>query len=236
MHYTPSDPGNQTALRDLPGSAPHPYGPGVVLPQGFAMVLGDTDHHLLQIGLDYGQHTSLQPGKIEWNSRTLLKDNDQRRDYFAGELVSVLSYSSSQSWHPESVQRETVKGWESVTNRVALTPQSSVSFCRAVGAGQYREHYMIPNVPFEYAVPVLKGWELGYLCSDHHVRDMGVSISDWRYERGPSATSGTLYYTLDTELTDSDGNYSYGRASIDVWGMNARGLPPHPLNSAAPRE
>jgi len=65
---------------------------------------------------------------------------------------------------------------------------------------------------------------------------MGISIRDWHYERAPNATSGTLFYTLDMELTDSDNNYSYGRASIDVWGMNARGLEPHPLYSAVPRE
>ncbi|HEY6878334.1 MAG TPA: hypothetical protein VI299_09950, partial [Polyangiales bacterium] len=165
-----------------------------------------------------------------WTARTLLKDNDKRRDYYAGQLVSIMSYSSPQSWHPESVLRESYKGWEPVTNRVSLKPQSSVSFCGAIGDTRYTEKYKIENVPFEYAVPVLKGWELGYLCTDHHVRDIGVAIREWRYERAPQATQGTLYYTLDFQLGDDDDNYSYGRASIDVFGMNARGLEPHPLD------
>lgn len=230
VHNTESDPGNDSALRTLSGSAPNPYGPGVVLPEGFAMVLGDADHHLLQIGLDYGQHTSFEAGKITWDSRTLIKDNDTRRDYFAGEVVATLSYSSPQSWHPESVLREGYKGWENVTNRVGLKPRSSESFCGAVGDESRKEQYKVENVPFEYAVPVLKGWELGYLCTDHHVRDMGVSISDWRYERDTNAKSGTLYYTLESKLYDDDDNYSYATASIDIFGMNARGLEAHPLN------
>jgi hypothetical protein len=78
---------------------------------------------------------------------------------------------------------------------------------------------------------VLKGWELGYLCTDHHVREIGASITDFRYERELNATTGTLYYTLDVKLTDDEGNLSYGAASVDIFGMNARGLEAHPLNT-----
>jgi hypothetical protein len=233
MQNTSSDPGNDSALRSMTGAANNPYGPGVVLPQGFAMIFDGDDHHLLQVGLDYGQHATVEPGKIQWRSRTVLKDDDARRDYFAGELVSVLSYSSPQSWHPASVLRQTANGWQVVQNEVSLAPQASDSFCSAVGDPTHAQNYKILNVPYEYAVPVLKGWELGYLCTDHHVREIGASITDFRYEREPNAMTGTLYYTLDVKLRDDQGNLNYGGASIDVFGMNARGIGTHPLNAQA---
>jgi hypothetical protein len=230
LHQTAADPGNDGAVRFLSGSTNNPYGPGVVLPQGFAMLFSGPDHHLLQVGLDYGQHYTLPGGFIAWDSRTLLKDNDKQRDYYAGELVATLSYSSPQSWHPESVQRKSVYGWESQPNAVGLLPYGSTSFCSGLGDSSRVEEYKIEGVPFEYAVPVLKGWELGYVCTDHHVRELGASIVDWHYERGADAKAGTLYYTLSTKLGDDGDNVSYGRASIDVFGMNARGIGRHPLN------
>jgi hypothetical protein len=41
------------------------------------------------------------------------------------------------------------------------------------------------------------------------------------------------YYTLETKLTDAEDNVSYARASIDIFGLNARGIERHPLNVPA---
>ena len=228
---TSSDPGNHTALRALPGSAFHGYGPGVVLPQGFALMWAGGDQHIIQAGFDYGSHFRSAEGQIAWTSRTILKDNDERDDYYGAELVSVLGYASPQPWHPAVVLRETpTGGWSPVNNTVSLTPQASSWFCTGIGNPTREEQYKIENVPFEYAVPVLKGWDLGYLCTDHHVRQMGASIRDFRYERAPDAKTGTLYYTLSLLLNDDSGNLNYGQASVDILGMNALGLGPHPIN------
>lgn len=40
---------------------------------------------------------------------------------------------------------------------------------------------------------------------------------------------GFSYYTLDVALGDDSGNASDGGASIDIFGMSARSLEPHPL-------
>jgi hypothetical protein len=218
-----SDPGNDTALRDLYGSSNNVYGQGVVLPQGFALLwTGNSDRHLLQTGFDFGVPAKTVDNRLSWTSRTLLKDNDQRNDYMAAELATVLSYSSPQMLHPQTVMHETRRGWEPVTNEVSLAPQDQVSFCTAIGDPTGEEHYKIEGVPLQYAVPVLRGWELGYLCTDHHVREMGASITDFSYERDASGTSGTLYYTLSMLLSDDSGNLDYGGAVVDVFGMNAR--------------
>jgi hypothetical protein len=63
-----------------------------------------------------------------------VQGHDRRRDYYAGELVSILSYSSPQSWHPKAVYRETALGsWESVQNAVSLQPEAPASYCSAYG-------------------------------------------------------------------------------------------------------
>jgi hypothetical protein len=228
-----SDPGNDTAERNLNASSTNSYGQGAVLPQGFALMwTGDSDRHLLQAGFDFGAPIKTVDNGLSWTSRTLLKDNDQRNDYMGAELVSVLSYASPQMLHPPTVMHETRNGWVAVTNEVSLTPQDQVSFCTAVGDPTGAENYKIEGVPLEFAVPVLRGWELGYLCTDHHVREIGATISDFRYEREPASTTGTLFYTLTMLLTDDSGNLDYGNAVVDVFGMNARGEGPHPIQLA----
>lgn len=226
-----SDGGNDTALRVLPGFTNNVYGQGVVLPQGFALMwTGDTDHHLYQAGLDLGTPVKTVDNGLSWSSRTLFKDNDRRRDYVGAELVSVLSYASPQMLHPQRVMRATQNGWVEVQNDVSLAPADSVSFCTGIGDPTGEAQFRIDNVPLDYAVPVLRGWELGYLCTDHHVREIGTSITDFRYERDPNATSGTLYYTLSQRLSDDSGNLDYAAAAIDVFGMNALGEGPHPVD------
>jgi hypothetical protein len=229
-----SDPGNSTALRNLNGSATNAYGPGVVLPQGFALMWGgDSDRHLFQTGFDFGNPVKTVDGGLAWTSRTLLKDDDQRHDYCGADLVSVLSYACPQMLHPETVSRQTTSGWQSATNSVSLAPQDPISFCTGVGDPTGEAHYKIENVPFQYAIPVLKGWELGYLCNDHHVRQIGASITDFSYVQDPGGTTGTLFYTLSMLLSDDSGNLDYGNAVVDVFGMNARGPAPQPVNPPA---
>jgi hypothetical protein len=230
----PSDPGNSTALHSIDGSARNVYGDGVVLPQGFAMMWDDHgDRHVLQAGFDLGQHYASGSGQMAWTSRALLKDNDAANDYYAAELVSTMTYSSPQWFHPEEVSLETSQGYESRSNQVSLTPLASDSYCTAVGDSTPRvAHYRIDNVPYAYAVPVLSGWELGYLCTDHHVRDIGAAITDFRYVRGPDGSGGSLYYTLELALGDDSDNINYARASVDVLGLKPLSAGPYPLSVA----
>ena len=229
----PSDPGNSTALHTIAARANNPYGSAAVLPQGFAMMWDDHgDKHVLQAGFDLGTHYTSGQGEIAWTSRTLFKDNGAANDYYAGELVSTLSYASPEQYRPSEVSLETSQGFKPRSNAVELTPLASVSNCTAVGDSTREQHYRIDNVPYEYAVPVLAGWELGYLCTDHHVRQIGAAITGFRYERAPNAQAGTLYYTLSLALDDDSGNINYGRAAVDVVGLKPLSAGPHPIFGA----
>lgn len=216
-----SDPGNNSALHAIDGLARNFYGNGVVLPQGFAMMWGDrkSDKHLLQAGFDLGQHYAAGSGQMAWTSRALFKDNGDATDFYAGELVSTLSYSSPDWFHPAEVSLATPQGFVPQANGVKLTPFEGDDSCSAVGnsspsVGQYRV-----DVPYAYAVPVLSGWELGYVCTDHHVRQMGAAITDWRFERRADGLGGTLFYTVEHYLGDDSDNVNYARVSIDVLGL-----------------
>jgi len=67
-----SDPGNSSALHTIDGVARNIYGPGVVLPQGFAVMWGDRgDRHVLQAGFDLGQRYSSGSGQMAWTPRML---------------------------------------------------------------------------------------------------------------------------------------------------------------------
>jgi hypothetical protein len=230
----PADPGNSTALHAINGGARTVYGPGVVLPQGFAVMWNDSgDKHVLQAGFDLGQRYSAGTSQMGWTSRVLLKDNDAANDFYAGELVSTMTYASPDSYHPTSVYLQTAQGYEARTNGVSLTPMSSESFCTAVGNSTPTvQHYRIDNVPYAYAVPVLSGWEMGYLCTDHHVREIGAAITDFNFVRSADGTAGTLYYTLELALSDDSGNINYAAASVDVLGMKP--LQTSPLPALAP--
>ena len=80
------------------------------------------------------------------------------------------------------------------------------------------ENYRI-DVPYAYAVPVLSGWELGYVCTDHHVREIGAAITGWRFERRADGLGGSLFYTLEQALGDVSDNINYARVSVDVLGL-----------------
>jgi hypothetical protein len=51
---------------------------------------------------------------------------------------------------------------------------------------------------------MLTGWELGYLCDDEHVKEIGIWIDEWSYEKAPGAPAGTLRYKLSSILKDKN--------------------------------
>jgi hypothetical protein len=39
-------------------------------------------------------------------------------------------------------------------------------------------HIVVGNIPYEYAVPKLTGWNVGYTASDQHVKEIGIWIEE----------------------------------------------------------
>jgi hypothetical protein len=80
---------------------------------------------------------------------------------------------------------------------------------------------VIENVPYEFAVPMLTGWELRYggRPSDHHVREVGIWLDEIAYQLPAAAPAGTLSYKLSSVLRDDDNNASVTRHSVTVLGF-----------------
>jgi hypothetical protein len=190
--------------------------PVAVLPRGFAYFWWGGDHHMLQLGynLDHSEifaeqgklynnnpdHVrtagDLMSGKlaplptpaslvdsgfVSWNTYSIFKDNDSRRDYVFSELISTVGGNDVGIVQPP----------------FAILPKEGVGGDFLPG-GVIQEHVVIENVPFEYAVPVLTGWELSYLTDDQHVKEVGISIDDWSF------IGDTLSYRLSSILRDDD--------------------------------
>ena len=89
--------------------------------------------------------------------------------------------------------------------------------CIGAPAGAKTETSVVENVPFEYAVPLLTGWNIFYFCDDEHVAELGTWIPEFSYERRPDRPTGTLSYSVTSILRDKDsnpGHLSSNRVSI----------------------
>jgi hypothetical protein len=240
MHTAGADAGNHTARRALPGGVSLPYPlPRAVLPRGFGLswsVATEDDHNLLQAGFDLGIPVH-NGNTISWTSTTLWKDNSIRRDYYGAEMVSVLNGAGVQMLHPPKVLRRSDGRWLLQSNRVPLTPHAPEGVGCVGGEELIQTQYSVQHIPFDYAVPVLAGWQLEYPCSDHHVKTIGVWLKGFSYVKASGDSTGTLFYTIESTLADAALRGTHGgeaQHKISVLGLNRSGLlPPTPTGSTS---
>ncbi len=219
-----------TPLLPIPGFLQNAAWSGLdevaLLPRGFALMYTDQDdRHLLQAtfkddsgdvyvegGKIYGfgevGATQSQAGNgfVSWESTGLLKDNDTRHDQLLLDLVSGLGGQDVGLISPP----------------FTLLPQEDEGIgCAAIGApGIHQEEKSVEAVPYQFAIPVLAGWDLFYPCDDEHVTEIGAWIQDWKWTPGTSPGGGTLSYNLHSILTDKDGDPPFlGRYQVKILGL-----------------
>jgi hypothetical protein len=81
-----------------------------------------------------------------------------------------------------------------------------VLICLSESPGEKTEDVVIENVPYEYAIPMLTGWNLHYGCDDEHVTEVGTWLDEIHYDKTPAAPTGTLRYKVSSILKDKDGS------------------------------
>jgi hypothetical protein len=146
-----------------------------------------------------------------WEPYGIIKDNDLRRDTYHVEYVAVLGGDDIAVVRPP------------FSILPAEDEEDLFSSCVAPDAEVKTEEYVIENLPFDYALPMLTGWNLTYSCDDEHVAEVGVWLEDFSYEKAPDAPTGTLRYTLGSVLRDKeDGPNHTIRHKVDVLGLNGR--------------
>ena len=205
-----------------------------ILPRGFAFNWsGCDDRHLLQIGynLDHSEifikqgkrykkkfdtvtptlpnsASQVDSGYVSWETSTIFKDNDARRDYAFGEIVSGLGGSDVGIIQPPFS---------------ILPVEEAGGGCIYSNSGILKiEGFVIEKVPYEHAIPMLTGWDLQYECDDEHVKEIGIWIDEIHYDKDPNVQTGTLSYKLFSILKDKndDPGFNY-RHKVTVLGLKA---------------
>jgi hypothetical protein len=226
LTFTKNNSSTSNAVHPLPGSFTdaNSYGPPrAVLPRGYGMWWrsGD-DHHVLHIGFDMGL-PSTSGNTISWTSKTLLKDNSTARPYEAAALVSVLSGNSVRCGSLRvRVLPLGATTWREQVNTWTLTARSPSPCPSRPNGGSKMYHFIVEGVPFDYAVPMLSGWDVGNVCDDTHVKQVGVWMEDFDYVRDPNAPTGRMVYTIASVFED-EGNpqQSAERYKIQILGFNS---------------
>ena len=147
-------------------------------------------------------------GLVSWNTYVIFKDNDTRTDYGFVELVSAMGGNDVGVVQPPFSILPS-EGTDSLFSRCAyIPPPSEVK----------TEDFVVENVPFQYAIPMLTGWSLEYTCTDHHVKDIGIWIDGWTY------SGGRLQYTLSSVLRDNDGQPNDRSHKVTILGFRPVGF------------
>lgn len=180
------------------------------------------DHHLLQIAYDLGQRERyieadgsyafglgdpgltgdadvVDAGYLSWETLGILKDNKRRRDFWLGEWIQTLGGTDIGIIAPPFT--------------VLPIEDPGLFYGCIHGFDEITEERTITNIPFEYAVPMVTGWEIGLGCDDEHVKKLGVRIDEFEYDKPTGESVGTLRYMLTTH-GDSGGHYSRHKVSI----------------------
>lgn len=206
----------------------------VVLPRGFAFMWADSDdRNLLQLAYDLapgdryaadGKRYAAPPPALggsdrasdfwSWETKAIFKDNALRRDYFAGEIVSLVAGSGVTGVHPP----------------FSLTPVEHSNNCVSLGEPN-SEARTVEAVPFDVAIPVLTGWDLSYTCDDEHVAEIGVWLDGFVFDPGAPErrADGTLEYLVHYRLNDGGfGNTNLFRHRASLLGFTRTRREPEP--------
>lgn len=210
------------------GRPPKPSKTVGVLPRGFRFEFQERDHHIRQLAysIDHGERFKdaesaydfrgpdsvsssdlYEPFRVSWETYGILKDDAARRDYLFFGQYTAVSGDDIYIVNPP----------------FAILPVTDTCPSQTEPGIVREQRFAIENIPFDYAIPMLSGWDLSYFCTNSHIARAGVWLKDVAYEKPQSGSSGTLRYTLATILADKDGEPSYeSRHKVDVLGLNAR--------------
>jgi hypothetical protein len=185
------------------------------------------DIHVLQLGYALGQTERMRtagtyswegdqfllyPGPIRveddlvsWRSSGILKDNDARTTSGLWETTTALFGDDVDVVQPPFA---------------APVRDDEGPFGSEIGGlGVQTREETVENIPFQYAIPMLTGWELRFPREDRHVSEVGVWIHDIRHSGVPA----TLQYKLSWILRDKD-DLPSGMVShrVNILGLQAR--------------
>jgi hypothetical protein len=211
-----------------------------LLPRGFAFAWGDETfsepewNYLLQLGYHLGpseryiyENGGYKPkpniyrgatsrrgadfvdmGYASWESTALFKHNDDPDEFLFADFVAAVQAKQFSVLEPHFALRPHTEQGEPGTGIIG-----------GPGAMETEERVVVKNVPFHFAVPVLKGWDLHFDYDNEQVKTIGVWIDNFSYER-EGGRNGTLTYTWHAVLDDEEQEGSSHQAYVSILGIN----------------
>jgi len=136
-----------------------------------------------------------------------LRDKNTDDDYAASQVVSII--------HGQRV------GFEQSELRILDSPELG----QPTGTREvFSDTIVVEDVPFDYAVPVLVGWDMGDNEKDINLNDIGAWIESFEFVRAPGADNGTLIDTIKSASLDKGGRFSSVGARDPRYQVNVLGL------------
>jgi len=202
----------------------------IPLPRGFVFHFGE-DHHLLHIAynlthsenfVEHGKKYGVLPppplddstskvneGFVSWDTHGIFRDNNYLRKFKFYTWNSVLGGDEIGVVQPPFTTIPTI-----VRNNIASGLQ-----------GETTQEFTIENIPYDFAVPMLTGWELRYeFGDDEELTKMGVWLDDIQYGKlsVPTVdTGGTLRYKITSALYDRNKKPGYDfNHKVTILGFN----------------
>lgn len=211
------------------------------LPRGFALQWTSRhDHKVLQVAYNLGnavsfyeypkvyfdedgdpisagvQNSIYGEGFVSWDTTAILKDDDVKRDTYAVDIVSVLSDLEGDSTEVSLIKPPFVI----IPLKRSSRRRQGFAGVRIGTVAELRSHqYVIKNIDFDCAVPILTGWDLSFVEGDEEVTEIGINVRDIDYNRN----SGELTYTVNSILRDQDARPNFiTNQNVSVLGINYR--------------
>jgi hypothetical protein len=199
-----------------------PFRPKARLLAGFGVTFADDDHHLLQFAFDSGD-PKLAKKRVKWRPDVILKDNSNR-SYNVGQVATVLGGPSVKVFNPDFTWLESgsPQAGNYAVNNLHLTARKEAKVClQNPDVTEHTYTYVINDVPYTWAVPMLTGWDVSVACNDEHVKKIGAWIEDWSFTPNTSPGKGTLRYTVKTILEDKSPNRElWDGVQVEVLGID----------------
>jgi len=201
----------------------------VVLPRGFAFrQSGLDDSHLQHIAYNLTHSESF----IENKKYGILDEppltpptSKAGSGYVSWETQAIFRSSSYRNYH--FYEWNATLGGDSVRQ---LQPPFTIlptNVRENIGGGRQGEmtdSIVIGNIPFDYAVPMLTGWDLRYdFGNAEHITKVGVWLTDFEYKRRAAEDIGTLRYDVTSALYDKNKQPGYSfRHKVSILGLESK--------------
>lgn len=217
--------GPRTTRYSYTGTERPDSGEVVVVPRGFYTAFPDgDDHHVLQIAhrLAPEDEVANNGGLLKWESTSVLRDN-QSRSLRAGSHMSLIG-GRDVDW--------TYGQWEFEEVVEASAPCAGLLDTCWHEDGHDREtREMVASVlpEFDYAIPLLTGFDLRYPSEDAHVKTMGT----WLEQISWDPATKRLSYQIGSILEDQNGAPTF-LADHNVIVLGFRRHPTTPENPIDP--